>query len=156
MAGKGSLQDGLSTGVAHKATTSTSAAVTPVPVDPEDLWTAAELAPVRTGLQAQADALRVEIEEAESVSAALQRSTMGEGSGDDADAGSKTFEREHQMSIANNSRDLLTQVDRALGRIDAGTYGLCEVCSNPIAKARLQAFPRATLCVKDKKREERR
>ncbi len=40
--------------------------------------------------------------------------------------------------------------------MDAGTYGLCEVCGNPIAKTRLQAFPRATLCVKDKELEERR
>ena len=60
------------------------------------------------------------------------------------------------MSLANNSRDLLLQVERALGRLDAGTYGRCENCGNPIPKARLQAFPRATLCVSCKQREERR
>ena len=60
------------------------------------------------------------------------------------------------MSLAANSRDLLSQVERAHGRLDNGTYGICENCGNPIGKARLQAFPRATLCVSCKQREERR
>ena len=81
----------------------------------------------------------------------------GEGAGDDqADAGTKTFEREHEMSLAANSRDMLEQTSRALARIDAGTYGVCESCGNPIGKRRLQAFPRATLCMTCKQREERR
>jgi RNA polymerase-binding protein DksA len=81
----------------------------------------------------------------------------GDGSGDDqADAGSKTFEREHEMSVANNSRDLLVQVEHALGRIADGTYGTCESCGYPIGKMRLEAFPRATLCVDCKQRQERR
>ena len=86
----------------------------------------------------------------------LQRDS-GEGAGDDqADAGTKTFEREHEMSLAANSRDLLSQVERALQRLDDHTYGICESCGNPIGKGRLQAFPRATLCVSCKQREERR
>jgi RNA polymerase-binding protein DksA len=121
-----------------------------------DDWSAAELAEVRTELQAQAAALRGEIDRAEVASEKLKRDQSTEGSGDEADAGSKTFEREHEMSLANNSRDLLVQVERALGRLDAGTYGRCEECGNPIPKARLQAFPRATLCVTCKQREERR
>ncbi len=81
----------------------------------------------------------------------------GDGSGDDqADAGSKTFEREHEMSVANNSRDLLEQVEHALKRITDGSYGTCESCGLPIGKMRLEAFPRATLCVDCKQREERR
>ena len=73
-----------------------------------------------------------------------------------ADLGAKTFEREHEMSLANNARDLLVQTEHALARIDAGTYGRCENCGNPIGKLRLQANPRATLCVSCKQREERR
>jgi DnaK suppressor protein len=60
------------------------------------------------------------------------------------------------MSLANNSRDMLLQAERALSRIADGSYGVCESCGNPIGKARLQAFPRATLCVTCKQREERR
>ncbi len=122
----------------------------------DDAWTPAELKAVRKELEEQAEELRGEIDAAEAQSESLKRAQSSEGSGDEADAGSKTFEREHEMSLANNSRDLLVQVERALGRIDAGTYGRCENCGNPIPKARLQAFPRATLCVTCKQREERR
>ena len=125
-------------------------------VDPANAWTDAELADVFDELTGQARELRRGIGAARSAAAALQQSAVGEGSGDEADAGSKTFEREHEMSLANNSRDLLVQVERALGRLDAGTYGRCEDCGRAIPKARLQAFPRATLCVSCKQREERR
>jgi DnaK suppressor protein len=143
---------------AKKATTPVAkaparGAPTPAPVDD---WTADELAEVRAELEAQAVALRAEIDRAEAASESLKRDQSSEGSGDEADAGSKTFEREHEMSLSNNSRDLLVQVERALGRLDAGTYGRCEECGNAIPKARLQAFPRATLCVACKQREERR
>ena len=80
----------------------------------------------------------------------------GDGAGDDqADAGSKTFERGHEMSLANNSRSMVDQVQHALARIDEGTYGTCESCGKPIGKHRLQAFPRATLCLSCKQAEER-
>ena len=48
------------------------------------------------------------------------------------------------------------QIDRALARIADGTYGICESCGNPIGKMRAMAFPRATLCMTCKQREERR
>jgi RNA polymerase-binding protein DksA len=122
----------------------------------EKPWTKAELTKIRTELEEQAKDLRGEISEAEQSWAAIQRDS-GEGAGDDqADAGTKTFEREHEMSLAANSRDLLSQVERALQRLDDNTYGICESCGNPIGKARQQAFPRATLCVSCKQREERR
>lgn len=56
----------------------------------------------------------------------------------------------------NNTRDMLEQTTRALARIDAGTFGRCDSCGEAIGKARVQAFPRATLCVSCKQREERR
>ena len=123
---------------------------------PDDAWTPGELAEVRAELARQAVELRGELDDAASAAAAVQQSGAGEGSGDEADAGTATFEREHEMSLANNSRDLLTQVERALARIDDGTYGRCEGCGGQIPKPRLQAFPRATLCVRCKTREERR
>ena len=86
----------------------------------------------------------------------LQRSGT-DGAGDDqADAGSLTFEREQEHSIAANRLDLMTQMQRAVERIEAGTYGFCESCGRPIPKARLKAFPAATLDVACKQREERR
>ena len=73
-----------------------------------------------------------------------------------ADAGAKTYEREREIALTLNARDLVAQNERAIARIDAGTYGVCESCHKPIGKERLQAFPRATLCVACKQKEERR
>ncbi len=124
--------------------------------DDESPWTTGELAQVRAELELELTRLRAEIADAEEEIADLLRDA-GDGAGDDqADAGTKTFEREHEMSLAANSRDMLDQTERALARIDAGTYGVCEFCGNPIGKRRLQAFPRATLCMSCKQREERR
>ncbi|MGZ5374467.1 MAG: TraR/DksA family transcriptional regulator, partial [Aeromicrobium sp.] len=75
---------------------------------------------------------------------------------DQADVGSTSLERDAEMSLAANQRELLLQTEKALGRLDTGTYGACEVCGEPIGKMRLMAFPRATLCMTCKQREERR
>ncbi|MHB1164612.1 MAG: TraR/DksA family transcriptional regulator [Candidatus Nanopelagicales bacterium] len=110
---------------------------------------------MRAALNADHRMLLDEITNAEAGLADLIRDS-GDGAGDDqADAGSKTFEREHEMSLANNARDMLDQVAHALARIDAGTYGICESCGKAVGKYRLQAFPRATLCLACKQAEER-
>ena len=81
----------------------------------------------------------------------------GDGAGQDqADMGATSFERDHELTVLNSERDKLAQIERALQRIDDGTYGVCESCGNPIGKLRLMAFPRATLCMTCKQREERR
>jgi DnaK suppressor protein len=128
-----------------------------LPVRPgEEPWTDAELAEVRAELEAEAAGLRKEISQAESQIAARLGDTVAEAGDDEADASSKLFEREHELALTANSRELLEQTERALGRIEAGTYGVCESCGKPIGKARLLAFPRATLCVECKQRQERR
>ena len=100
--------------------------------------------------------LAVEIAQAEESFHALIMES-GEGAGDDqADAGTKTFEREHEISLVYNARDMVMQTEHALDRITAGSYGKCEDCGNVIGKARLQVFPRATLCMICKQKEERR
>ncbi|MBA3800705.1 MAG: TraR/DksA C4-type zinc finger protein [Geodermatophilaceae bacterium] len=119
-------------------------------------WAARELRTVRKTVEAELNQLRTEYEETMITLTDLQQ-TVNDSSGDDqADAGSKTFEREHEMSLANNRLDLITQLEHALVRIADGSYGRCESCGEPIAKARLQAFPGATLCLSCKQREERR
>jgi DnaK suppressor protein len=128
-----------------------------LPVRPgEKPWTDAELAEVRAELEAEATGLRREISQAESQIAARLGDTVAEAGDDEADASSKVFEREHELALTHNSRELLEQTERALAGIEAGTYGVCESCGKPIGKARLLAFPRATLCVECKQRQERR
>ncbi len=73
---------------------------------------------------------------------------------DPADIGSSYFERETAQSLALHARRILTQIDDALKRMDAGTYGECERCGEPIELARLEAIPYATLCMDDKRRDE--
>ena len=122
----------------------------------ESPWTAAELKGVRVELETEIARLEQEIADAEADIADLIRDS-GDGAGDDqADAGSKTYEREQEMSIVANDRDLLLQTERALARLADGTYGTCESCGNAIGKLRLQAFPKATLCITCKEREDRR
>ncbi len=124
--------------------------------DGETPWTAAEVEELRAELEADAVHLKEEIRDAEQEIVGLLRDG-GDGAGNDqADVGSTTLERDHEMSLANNARDMLDQIERALSRIDDGTYGVCESCGQAIGKGRLQAFPRATLCVSCKEREERR
>jgi len=87
-----------------------------------------------------------------------QSDISGEVSFDEenADAGTFTFERERDLSIENNVRDLLGKIDRALTRMDAGTYGTCSRCGKPIEKARLKALPYVDLCIKDAQAQSRR
>jgi RNA polymerase-binding transcription factor DksA len=119
-------------------------------------WSAAELKSIRAELAKDLVRLKKELADVESEMDALIEAS-GVGAGDDqADAGAKTFEREHEMSLVYNARDMVLQTERALERIDMKTYGRCEDCGNPIGKARLQVFPRATLCMICKQKEERR
>jgi RNA polymerase-binding protein DksA len=122
----------------------------------EDPWTAAELAELRTELEGEVEHLKEEIRDAEQEIAGLFRDGSDGAGNDQADVGSTTLERYHELSLANNARDMLNQIEFALTRIDDGTYGVCENCGNAIGKGRLQAFPRATLCVSCKERQERR
>ena len=72
-----------------------------------------------------------------------------------ADAGTSTFERERDLSLENNIRDILGKIARAIGRLDDGTFGVCERCGKPIEKARVKALPYVELCIKDAQAESR-
>lgn len=132
-------------------------APTPIVVsESESAWNAAELKAIRSELAKELVRLQTELTAIEREMDALI-ADAGDGAGDDqADAGTKTFEREHEMSLVINARDMVLQTERALERIDTKTYGNCEECGSPIGKARLQVFPRATLCMLCKQKEERR
>lgn len=142
----------------------TAAVPEPGPLDPaqlpvrpgEDPWTAEEVAELRDELTAEAQRLRLEIDTAEAAISGMMRDS-GDGAGDDqVDAGTKNISREHELALANNARDMLAQTERALGRLEGTGFGLCESCGEAVGKARLQAFPRATLCVQCKAKQERR
>jgi DnaK suppressor protein len=65
----------------------------------------------------------------------------------DPEGATIAFERQHVAALLTRARTQLTEVDAALGRLDAGSYGRCARCGQPIAPARLAARPTATTCV---------
>ncbi|WP_203928581.1 TraR/DksA family transcriptional regulator [Virgisporangium ochraceum] len=112
---------------------------------------------IRSALQERHTELRTEYDQTVADIAELQRDRLTDSAGDDqADTGTKTFEREQEISLANNILERINQVERALERLDEGSYGWCERCGNAIPVERLAAFPSATLCVSCKQLEERR
>ncbi|MEU6536068.1 TraR/DksA family transcriptional regulator [Streptomyces sp. NPDC047000] len=171
VAAQAAEQTGATTVVAKKTPGTATAADSAVPkariaaaADPGDLpvrpgedpWTPEEVEEARTELLSEDERLRTEIATSEASVAGLMRDS-GDGAGDDqADTGTKNITREHELALAANAREMLLQTERALDRLDTGTYGLCENCGNAIGKARMQAFPRATLCVECKQKQERR
>ncbi|MGH2722807.1 MAG: TraR/DksA C4-type zinc finger protein [Actinomycetota bacterium] len=121
-------------------------------------FTKRELTEFRNRLREERSELERQAAEIEDSSFGTPQSEMsGEVSFDEeyADAGTSTFERERDLSLSNNIKDLIEKIDRALGHIEGGTYGLCERCGKPIEKARIKALPYANLCIKDKQAEER-
>jgi RNA polymerase-binding protein DksA len=69
-----------------------------------------------------------------------------------ADTASETYERELDEGLEEDARDQLSQVEKALARIESGEYGRCEVCGKEIPVERLEAVPWTTLCIDDARR----
>lgn len=121
----------------------------------EDPWTAEEIAEQISELDEEVARQRAVIAETEEELSEMRDSDDGAGR-DPADVGSSNFERDHEMSLLDNAREMMDQAIEALRSIRLGNYGSCDSCQEPIGKGRLQVFPRATLCMTCKQREERR
>ena len=122
------------------------------------LFTQKDLKELRQRLVEERRDLQAQLSEIEqSTFSADQTDLTGEAGFDEefADAGTATFERERDLSLVNNLRDLMERIDKALAKMDEGAYGLCDRCGKPIEKARIKALPYANLCLKDKQAEER-
>ncbi len=118
---------------------------------------AAETKKIEAALIERRDELQAEYDQTLAEITELQRERLTDSAGDDqADTGTKTFEREQEISLANNLLERINQVERAIERVGQGNYGWCEKCGNAIPVERLAAFPSATLCVSCKQLEERR
>jgi RNA polymerase-binding protein DksA len=122
-------------------------------------WSDRELTDLAERLRTERDDLADQLSTIEDQSFATTQSDLSGDVGVDdesADAGTATFEREKELSIEQNVRDLIAKIERALKRIDNGTFGVCEICGKPIEKARLKALPYADLCIKDAQAQSRR
>ncbi len=104
----------------------------------------ADLAQARSDLTSEFARLSEKLSTHQAFTAADRGAT---GGGDSADVGARTSQIEHDAVVSDHEQLLLQQTSAALQRIKDGTYQSCESCANPIGAARLQAFPRATMCL---------
>ncbi len=129
----------------------TGAGPAPRPRGHRSLVTKRDLQAYRRRLEAELAELngqRADLEE--STGASLAEATGEVGFDEEfADTGSFTFQRERDLSLAGNARDLIDKVEHALARIEAGGFGRCEACGGAIEAERLDALPYATLCLAD-------
>ncbi|WP_083462857.1 TraR/DksA C4-type zinc finger protein [Calditerricola satsumensis] len=111
----------------------------------------AQLAHFRALLEQERDAIRRRLSENDHYGLASPLSTTtGELAAYDnhpADLGSEMYEREKDVALLEHDERQLEAIERALARIEAGTYGRCEVCGEPIPLERLEALPTAHTCV---------
>ena len=71
-----------------------------------------------------------------------------------ADTASATLGREIDYTLGDNAEQVISEIDAALGRIEDGTYGVCASCGREIPRERLEANPRASLCIDCKRKAE--
>jgi RNA polymerase-binding protein DksA len=125
----------------------------------ETKLTKKELGDLRVRLEEERTQLDTQLTTIVEDSVAIAQSELASDVGLDdesTDAGTATSEREKDLSIENNVRDLLQKIDRALKRMDDGTYGVCDICGKNIEKARVKALPYVDLCIKDAQAQSRR
>jgi RNA polymerase-binding protein DksA len=109
------------------------------------------------------------MEERRRVTAAIENlhedhpGSMSDETGEDAvfdnhlaDTATETYDRELDYTLEENSEHVLAEINAALERIEAGTYGICTNCGKQIAEERLEARPWATLCIDCQRERERR
>ena len=104
-------------------------------------------AEIRGTLERERDELRQQLDEItaaprDPMAALSFGKRVGEGT-------SQAIERIEQVDVARRLEEKLADVERALQKLEEGTYGTCDVCGDPISPERLEAIPWATRCVKD-------
>jgi RNA polymerase-binding protein DksA len=95
--------------------------------------------------------VRIEAEHRSALTEGADQERYGNHPGDE---GSETFEKEKSLAMQSNLEVILEEVDHALRKMDAGTYGRCDECGKEIPYERLEVRPQATLCVQCKSKVE--
>jgi RNA polymerase-binding transcription factor DksA len=116
-----------------------------------------KMASFRKMLEEQRDVLEKQYKDLEEGNLACQSDFSGEMPFEEeyAASGTSTFERERDLSLCENVKDILKRVNEAIDRIDNGTFGICELCGGKILEERLEALPYASLCILCKQKEEK-
>jgi RNA polymerase-binding protein DksA len=119
---------------------------------------AKELQAMKTKLLEERERLASDLASLEESTAATAKDASGDLSSYSshmADQGTDSMEREKAFLFASVKRRRMEEIDLALARMEAGTFGICESCGKPIPTKRLERVPDASLCVECKEKEEK-
>jgi DnaK suppressor protein len=108
----------------------------------------------RTQLEQLRDDLRAELTDLQHESANVDQNEGYGVKNHPAEDATELFLRQRNLAVSGDLQQELQDVEHALERIDAGTYGKCEVCGEPINIERLEARPAATLCIRHQRERE--
>jgi DnaK suppressor protein len=101
---------------------------------------------IRTRLEAEKKRIQDELNQLNS-SRTIDDRREGSPFGKREEEATESMELEKRLALENRLNSLLTEVERALQKLDAGTYGYCDMCNCVIDPARMEALPQAILCI---------
>ena len=107
----------------------------------------------RSSLEAERKHLIEELEQSRASVRPADERREGSPFGKREEEATETQELEKRLALEKRTRDQLAEVEHALHKFEEGTYGLCDICGQPIDPARLEALPQATLCLSCKARQ---
>ena len=111
---------------------------------------AIDLAKIRARLEDERKRLLVELDQLKTDIQPAEVRREGSPFGKREEEATESFELEKRLALERQAREALAEVERALSKFENGTYGLCDICGQPIDPARLDALPQASLCLKCK------
>ena len=108
---------------------------------------AIELRKIRAGLEGERQRLQTEIEDLQTKVESADVRREGSPFGKREEEATESFELEKRLALEKQVRANLADVEHALDKLSKGTYGLCDICGQPIPAERLEAMPHANLCM---------
>jgi DnaK suppressor protein len=108
---------------------------------------AIELKKIRNRLESEQKRLQRELEELETNVESAEVRREGSPFGKREEEATESFELEKRLALQKQVRNNLVEIEHALEKLDKGTYGLCDICGQPITPERLEAVPHANLCL---------
>ena len=113
----------------------------------------ADIKKLRERLESEHKRLTEELEQSKSSVPSSGERREGSPFGKREEEATETLELEKRLALENRIRQDLVRIEHALQKFEEGTYGLCDSCGKPIAPARLEALPQASLCVNCKEQQ---
>ena len=108
---------------------------------------------LRSRLKTEQKRLTKELEQLKASARPAEERREGSPFGKREEEATESFELEKRLALEKRLKDLLAEVEYALQKFEQGTYGLCDICGQPIDPARLEALPQATLCLNCKAKQ---